>query len=141
MLPDPFKAAADDDEERVSNNRFNKALKSVLEDVGGNTFFVCATNLSHVGPQFGEPRKVDDQRRFDVEKHDREMLGKFLEGDAEEFIGAIKWSKNPTRWLGVGCMASTLEVAGASNLELIDYRQAYDEAGSQLVSTASIALF
>ena len=51
---------------------------------------MVSTDLAHAGPQFGEPRPVDDNRRVDVEQRDRELLGRFLEGDAEAFVEAVK---------------------------------------------------
>ena len=145
LLPDPTADVPDiDDEEgtpRVGNEAFIDALRETLEAAGGKTFFIASSDLSHVGPQFGEPRPVDDQRRFDVERHDREMLGKFIEGDADEFISAFKWSKNPTRWCSVGNMAAVLQIAQPKELEMIDYRQASDEQGNVMVSSAAIAMY
>ncbi len=140
LLPDPFAPMLDDDGERTTTEQFVDALRETLDEVGGTTFFIASSDLSHVGPQFGEPRPVDDQRKFDVERHDRDMLAKFLSGDAEEFIGAMKWNKNPTRWCSVGNMAAVLQLAKPKALELIDYRQACDDQGHVLVSSAAIVL-
>jgi hypothetical protein len=112
----------------------------VLGKAGGRTFFVASSDLSHVGPQFGEPRPVDQQRKFDVERHDREMMSKFLSGDSEEFLAAMRWNKNPTRWCSVGNMSALLAIARPDDVELIDYRQACDEQGLAMVTSAAIAL-
>lgn len=141
LVPDPLVEMIEDDEsERVSTEDFVTALREVLDDVGGRTFYVASSDLSHVGPQFGEPRTVDDQRRFDVERHDRDVLSKFLTGDPEEFLSAMRWNKNPTRWCSIGNMAALLSLVEPESLELIDYRQACDEKGHALVSSAAIAL-
>lgn len=140
LIPDPLVPMIADDGERISSEQFVEALGEVLEGVGGRTFFVASSDLSHVGPQFGEPRPVDEQRRVDVERHDREMMGKFLTGDPEEFLSAMRWNNNPTRWCSVGNMAATLMLAKPESIELIDYRQAYDDKGLVMVSSAAMAL-
>ena len=68
------------------------------------------------------------------------MLAKFMTGDAEEFISAMTWNKNPTRWCSIGNMAAILELAGPDSVELIDYRQAFDEQGAALVSSAALVM-
>lgn len=140
LIPDPLAAMIEDDGQRITMERFVEVAREVLDEVGGNTFFVASSDLSHVGPQFGEPRPVDEQRRNDVERHDREMMSKYCSGDPEEFLGAMKWSNNPTRWCSIGNMTATLMLARPESVELIDYRQAYDERGIALVTSAAMAL-
>ena len=141
LMPDPLAAMIDDDKSsRITVEAFCEALKTTLGEVGGRTFFVASSDLSHVGPQFGEPRPVDDQRRIDVEKHDRDLMGKFMTGDAEDFLAAMKWCNNPTRWCSVGNMAALLMLAQPAQVELIDYRQAYDDKGMAMVSSAAMVL-
>lgn len=140
LLPDPLAPMIADDGGRASAAEFTSAMKQALGEVGGRTFFIASSDLSHVGPQFGEPRPVDEQRRFDVERHDREMMSKFLSGDVEEFLAAFRWNKNPTRWCSIGNMAGILALAEPRCVELLDYRQAYDDQGMALVSSAAMAL-
>lgn len=140
MMPDPLAPMIADDGARTTTDEFLDALSEALDDAGGKTFFVASSDLSHVGPQFGEPRAVDERRRFDVERHDREMMAKFITGDSEEFLAAFKWNKNPTRWCSLGNMSALLRLVQPQSVELIDYRQAYDEQGQAMVSSAAIAL-
>jgi AmmeMemoRadiSam system protein B len=140
LMPDPLVGLIAEDGERVDLQPFVETLGEVLSEIGGSTFFVASADLSHVGPHFGEPRRVDDQRRFDVERHDRDMMSKFLTGDSEEFLAAMRWNKNPTRWCSVGNMAAVLMLTRPEQLELIDYRQAVDEHGTALVSSAGMAM-
>jgi len=140
LIPDPLTPMIEDDNQRVDVASFVTALQTVLESLGGQTLVVASSDLSHVGPQFGEPRPVDEQRRVDVERHDRDMMSKFIAGDAEEFVAAMKWNKNPTRWCSIGNMTALLMLAEPSDVELIDYRQAFDERGVALVSSAAITL-
>jgi AmmeMemoRadiSam system protein B len=141
LIPDPLQDMLDEEgSQRITLERFVETMKEVLADVGGRTLFVASSDLSHVGPQFGEPRPVDDQRRVDVERHDRDMMAKYLAGDAEEFLAAMRWNKNPTRWCSIGNMTALLMLTEADTVELIDYRQAYDEQGVALVSSAAMAV-
>lgn len=141
LVPDPLKPMIEDDGERITMDRFVEVLGNALDAAGGRTFFVASSDLSHVGPQFGEPRPVDERRRVDVERHDRDLMSKFVAGDPDEFLAAVEWSKNPTRWCSIGNMTAALKLAGPGTVELIDYRQAYDEKGLALVTSAAMAMY
>ena len=125
---------------RVGLDEFVKALEESLGEAGGTTFFVSSADLSHVGPQFGEPKPVDEARRVEVERHDREHLAKFIANDVDAFVESMEWCKNPTRWCSLGNMSATARLAGASEIELVDYRQAVDDRGAALVSVAALSL-
>ncbi len=140
LVPDPLRPMIKSDGERVGFEEFVPALQEALDAAGGRTIFVGSSDLSHVGPQFGEPRPVDQQRKTDVERHDREMMSKYLSGDADAFLEAMRWNKNPTRWCSIGNMAASLMLAKPERLELLDYRQAVDEKGICMVTSAAIAL-
>lgn len=143
LIPCPLIEMIDDAEEenvRISTAEFIEILREILNEVGGNTLVVSSADLSHVGQQFGEPRPVDDQRKFDVERHDREMITKYLANDSDEFIGAMKWHNNSTHWCSIGNMSAAVDLVKPSGIELIDYRQACDDKGIALVSSCAIAL-
>lgn len=140
LIPDPLTPMIDDDGERITGEQFVDTLREVLDEVGGKTLFVASCDLSHVGPQFGEPRAVDDNRKVEVERHDRDMMAKFIAGDVDEFLAAMKWSSNSTRWCSVGSMAAVLRLVQPEQIELLDYRQACDDKGIALVSSAAMAL-
>lgn len=140
LVPDPLQPMLADDGERLDHPAFVAVLREVLEEVGGRTFFVSSADLSHVGPQFGEPRPVDDRRAGEVEDRDREMLAKYQQGDVDEFLEAMRWHNNSTRWCSVGNMSAVLSLVAPETIELIDYEQAGDDEGRVLVSSASIAL-
>ena len=140
LIPNPLIEMIEDDGERTSTEEFVNKLREILSDVGGRTLYIASADLSHVGQQFGEPRPVDEQRKFDVERHDREMMAKFIENDANEFISAMKWNNNATQWCSIGNMSAMLKLVQPSEIELIDYRQACDPKGISLVSSCAMAL-
>lgn len=143
LIPCPLIEMIDDaevDNIRTPTADFIPALRAILEEVGGTTLVVASADLSHVGQQFGEPRPVDDQRKFDVERHDREMMTKFISGDPDEFVAAMKWHNNSTHWCSIGNMSAAIELVQPNEIELIDYRQACDDRGIALVSSCAMAL-
>ncbi len=141
LIPSPLVEMLKDDGARASTGDFVASLGNALAAAGGTTRFVASADLSHVGKQFGEPRPVDDQRRFDVERHDREMMSKYIAGDAEEFVQAMQWNNNPTQWCSIGNMAATLQLCQPETIELIDYRQACDDQGLVMVSSCAMAMW
>jgi AmmeMemoRadiSam system protein B len=143
LIPNPLIEMIEDSSEsnvRTSTDEFIPALRKILDEVGGKTLVVASADLSHVGQQFGEPRAVDDQRKFDVERHDREMMTKFIANDADEFVAAMKWHNNATNWCSVGNMSAAIQLLSPGEIELIDYRQACDDKGVALVSSCAMAL-
>ena len=73
--------------------------------------------------------------------YDRTMLGHFLAGDAESFVTAIAESENSTNWCSIGNMSALLRILdGTREIELLDYRQAFDESNHWLVSASTCAL-
>lgn len=140
LVPSPLIPMIEDDGERTTTEEFVEAMRTVLDSEGGTTYFVASADLSHVGQQFGEPRPVDEQRKYDVERHDREMISKYLQGDAEEFVAAMKWNNNPTQWCSIGNMSATMQLANPKSIELIDYRQWCDDKGVALVSSCAMAI-
>jgi hypothetical protein len=140
LIPNPLIEMIEDDGERTSTEEFVNKLREILSDVGGRTLYIASADLSHVGQQFGEPRPVDKQRKFDVDRHDRDMMAKFIENDANEFISAMKWNNNATQWCSIGNMSAMLKLVQPSEIELIDYKQACDPKGISLVSSCAMAL-
>jgi len=142
LVPDPTTDQIESDGARATGAQFVEALKETLAETGGTTFFVASSDMSHVGPQFGEPRPIDDQRRIDVERHDRAMMSKYLSLDADAFVEEMSRNRNPTRWCSVGNMTALLQLTGerADSIELIDYRQASDQRGLALVSSAAMVV-
>ena len=141
LLPDPLHPMISDDGNRTSIDEFVRACKEALESLGGTTYFVASSDLSHVGPQFGEPDPVDEQRREEVEAHDREMLGAFIQGDSESFVTALAERENCTNWCSIGNMSALLRLLGENReLELLEYRQAFDESNHWMVSASACAV-
>jgi AmmeMemoRadiSam system protein B len=137
LVPDPVVGLIADDGKRAGVDEFVAALDGALGRAGGRTLFIASADMSHVGPAFGEPTPVTDQRRREVEQHDRAMMRAFIEGP-DALVAQMTSLKNPTRWCSVGNMVAAARLAKPSSIELIDYRQASDDQGTALVSSASM---
>lgn len=137
LVPDPVAGLLADDGARMGVDEFVEVLGAALAAEGGRTLFIASADMSHVGPAFGEPAAVDDARRRAVEDTDRAMMKEFIAAP-ERLVARMRESKNATRWCSVGCMTAAARLAKPSAVELIDYRQAVDEKGSALVSSASM---
>ncbi len=140
LMPDPLDTPIDESN-MVTATDFIDAAQSVIKDLPGRTLVVATGDLSQIGPQFGEPRPIDEQRRFEAERADRELLSKFTGGDADAFVAAVKWNANANRWSGVGAMSGLLGVLQPSHVELIDYCQhPLDEEGTAMIASAGLVV-
>ncbi len=139
LIPDPNAGLFADDGARMGFDEFVAVLGAALAGAGGTTLFIASADLSHAGPAFGEPAPVNDQRRREVESHDRAMMKCYL-ADAGSLVDQMRELRNPTRWTSVGALVAAARLAKPSAIELVDYRQAVDEQGSALVSGASMAM-
>jgi len=139
LVPDPVVGLISDDGARMGVDEFVNVLGAALAAEGGRTLFIASADMSHVGPAFGEKEPVNDQRRREVEAHDRAMMKSFIAG-GDSLVSSMREARNATRWCSIGCMTAAARLAKPSSIELIDYRQAVDEQGSALVSSASMVM-
>ena len=126
---------------------FVAALKRTIESLPGRTLVIASADLSHVGPQHGDPKSLageDEeivQARNRVLAHDREMLAHIAKGAADELISAMAWMQNPTRWCSVGCLGAMLKVVDADEIKMIQYTASMDPTGMSMVTSCAAALF
>ena len=140
LVPDPMRPMVADDGARATTEEFVKAMRTALGELGGRTLFISSADLSHVGPQFGDPGAVNDQVAAQVEQLDRERLKTLCQADADRFEAPFRAQNNHSRWCSLGNIGATLRIATPSAIELIDYRQLRDTNGAALISTAAMAL-
>jgi hypothetical protein len=139
LVPDPLRPEAADGE-RATVTEFVAALRTALDELGGRTLFVSSSDLSHVGPQFGDPGPVNDQVSAQVDQLDRERLRLFCAGDASNFESPFIQQRNVSRWCSIGNMGSLLRIVSPAAVEMIDYQQWREPNGGLLVSSAALAL-
>lgn len=139
IVPNPLAPLFADDDARLGAQDFVRELSAALEKEGGRTLVVASADLSRAGQAFGEPAAVDAKRRKDVEMFDRQMLSEYIAGN-DRFLAKMAELKNPMRWTSVGALFAARTIAKPSTIEMVDYRQAVDEQGHGLVSSAALAL-
>ncbi|MCB9838308.1 MAG: AmmeMemoRadiSam system protein B [Phycisphaeraceae bacterium] len=126
---------------------FVAALKRTIESLPGRTLVIASADLSHVGPQHGDPKPLAGeeqeivQARNRVVAHDQEMLGHVAKGSADELISAMAWMQNPTRWCSVGCVSAMLKAVDADDIKMIQYTASMDPGGMSMVTSCAAALF
>jgi AmmeMemoRadiSam system protein B len=129
-----------DDGARATTDEFVASLSTALNELGGKTLFIASSDLSHVGPQFGDPGPVTDPIAGQVEQLDRERLSLFCSGNVDAFVAPFAAQNNVSRWCSVGNMSALLRIAKPASVELIDYRQMRDTTAGSMVTCAALAI-
>jgi AmmeMemoRadiSam system protein B len=118
---------------------FLGALGETLAVQGGRTVVLASADLSHVGPQFGDPQPVTPGQLREVEAADREVLGSVEGGEAEAFFRAVARDGDRRRICGLPPVYAALRVLGGSRGRLLHYGCWPDPHGT--VSFAALALY
>jgi len=140
LIPDPLRPMVADDGARATTDEFVAALTTALNELGGRTLFIISSDLSHVGPQFGDPGPVTDPIAAQVEQLDRERLRLFCAGNPDAFVAPFVAQNNISRWCSLGNMSTLLRLAKPASVELIDYRQMRDTNAGAMVTCAAVAI-
>ena len=104
-----------EDGARMGFDEFVEVLGAALAAAGGTTIFIASADLSHAGPAFGEPATVNDQRRREVESHDRAMMKSYI-ADAGSLVAQMRELRNQTRWTSVGALVAAARLAKPSSI-------------------------
>ena len=137
----------------VALQPFVDALKEAIATLPGRTLIVSSADLSHVGPAFGDQKRLigDDPRaeppqdvrdlRDGVIRHDQEMLELIKQNKPAELVAAMAWQQNPTRWCSTGNIVAALMATAPAQVELFNYSAAIDAQGMAMVSSAALAIY
>jgi len=118
---------------------FVEAMGKALEQAGGRTLIVAAVDLSHVGPMFGDERRVEPDWLEDVEQSDRELLEVAARRDATAFFESFAATRDRTHICGHAALYTMLALIGDGPPgELRAYRQWADAQGLGAVSFAAM---
>lgn len=125
---------------------FVSAMKATLDKIGGKTLVVSSADLSHVGPAFGDQKKLAGEdaeavaAREQVTTHDREMLQMLLDGKPDDLVASMSWQQNPTRWCSIGNLTATMRLVEPNEVKLLGYVAAMDQQGAAMVSHAAMVM-
>jgi hypothetical protein len=104
---------------------------------GARVLFVCAADLAHVGPRYGDAEALTAADCDSLERRDRETLRSVCQGDADGWLREIRRERDARRVCGLAPIYATLKAADLKDGQLRCYAQCQAEAGS-VVSIASV---
>jgi AmmeMemoRadiSam system protein B len=117
-------------------------LSDAARESPGETLFLAASDLSHMGDYFGDDSGFPESVRSEVEEADRALLQRASALDAEGVFQGIRREGNPRRICGgapIYVLATLLERLGGASGRTLAYRQCVDLGGRRMVSIAAAA--
>ncbi len=107
---------------------FVGALRQTVEESVGESVVIAASDLSHMGPHFGDESPMDDRALTDLERRDRVLLDRIAGNDPRGFVEALGATNNATRVCGTAPIYTLLQVLGpGARVQVLDYRQCTDD--------------
>lgn len=113
-----------------------QAVREAAAACGKSVCFVAGADLAHVGPFFGDRAPVTDTVVARLEQDERRRLAHLQAGDPGTFHAAVQSRGNPDRVCSATSIWLTATLAGG-RANLLDYRQAVADDGSQTVGFAA----
>ncbi len=110
-----------------------EAFADAAKASGKRVCFVAGADLAHVGPEFGDPKPIDDARLAQLARDDRARLAALEAGRPGAFHRAVIGPGNPDRVCSATAIYLAARLAGGP-AELLHYGQARAEDGSQAVT-------
>jgi MEMO1 family protein len=119
--------------------RFVDALRAAESASGKKVAYIGGIDLSHVGPEFGDPEPVDPATLDRVRTFDTAMLDRAAASDPAGWFGTAASVGNRWRVCGLAATYTMLHAMGPSEGRILGYDQAIDAQRTCLVSFASLA--
>jgi len=119
--------------------RFVEALHTVERASGKKVAYIGGIDLSHVGPEFGDPDPVDPAILEEVRSFDTAMLNHATERNAAGWFETAAEIGNRWRVCGLAATYTMLHAMGSVRGRLLKYDQAVDDQRTCCVSFASLA--
>jgi AmmeMemoRadiSam system protein B len=119
--------------------RFVEALRAAERDGGKKVAYIGAIDLSHVGPEFGDPDPVDPETLRRLDTFDRAMLGRAVANDPRGWFETAARVGNRWRVCGLAATYTMLHAMGDARGRLLRYDRAVDDRRHCCVTFASVA--
>jgi AmmeMemoRadiSam system protein B len=104
--------------------RVSNAIREAIDSSGKKACLIASADLSHIGPQFGQPNPVQSYDLPGIQKNDLEML-RFVEKlDREGFYRFIMEEKDRRNICGLPPIYALLSAIECRRAEIIKYDQA-----------------
>jgi AmmeMemoRadiSam system protein B len=121
---------------RVSD--FVNGVKNAIVASGKKVCLMASVDLSHIGPQFGDGRRVTQGDLSDIRAADLESL-RFVESlDREGFWEGVARHSNKGHICGLSAIYTLLSIMEVRKGRLLNYSQWRDEEGWGCVTFASM---
>jgi AmmeMemoRadiSam system protein B len=121
---------------RVCN--FVNGVKEAIAASGRKVCLIASVDLSHIGPQFGNKRRVSLGDLTDIRGADLETLRSVEALDREGFWQSGARDANQRQICGLSAIYTLLSIIEAREGKLLKYSQWRDEHGSGCVTFASM---
>lgn len=120
---------------------FLRAVREVSHELRQPTLILAGADLSHVGPQFGDPNPVGIARLAQVEALDMQFLTRVGRADAKGAYAVVAEHSDSTRICGLAPIYTLLELVGSATGRLLKYEQWKEPKGLSTVTFAAVGLF
>ena len=120
---------------------FIAALKAAAAEYQGQVGYIAGVDLAHVGPDFGDPQRLDARRLAQLARDDQKLLNRVCRGDADGMFRHVAAQGDANRICGLSPLYVLLEVIRPAVGEMLRYDQAVDPGGLSCVSYASAAFY
>jgi len=119
--------------------RFIEALRAAETAGGGRVAYIGGIDLGHVGPEFGDPKRLDDATLEGLRRFDSGMLDHAAAVDPASWFTTAARVNNRWRICGLAATYTMLHAMGPARGTLLRYDQAVNPERTCCVSFASVA--
>jgi AmmeMemoRadiSam system protein B len=119
--------------------RFVEALRRAESASAQRVAYIGGIDLSHVGPEFGDPKPIDTATLDHVRQFDTTMLDHAAANDPAGWFDTAAKINNRWRVCGLAATYTMLHAMGPARGRLLRYDQAVDDRRTCCVSFASLA--
>ncbi|QDU62967.1 hypothetical protein Pan216_38410 [Planctomycetes bacterium Pan216] len=144
ILVGSFHDTVEASREPVSQGEIRRMIEAIRESVsslGRKVCYISSGDLAHIGMKFGDPWTIDESRRAQCERADRELLSGLESGQGNDLFRNINQENDIRRVCGFPPTYTMLEVLRPESGRLLQYDQYVDERGFEIVSFASMAFY
>ncbi|RME02300.1 MAG: AmmeMemoRadiSam system protein B, partial [Deltaproteobacteria bacterium] len=110
--------------------RFFQALRRAIAEETRNVLLIASADLSHVGPQFGDPAPLTAKDLSTIAHNDRALLETLERCDADAFAEFLRRDGNRQQVCGVAPIYTLLKTVDAPRGRLLKYGQWPDPNGT-----------
>ena len=116
-----------------------EALSQAVRASGRKAVYLLSVDLAHMGPKFGDPEPIGDDRAAEIRRLDHEMLDTVARFDRDSFTEMMVADGNTRNVDAVSGIFCLMELLGDARGELLAYAQNRQTDTGSVVTFASMA--